>query len=270
MGGPRLAFLIGVLGLSLAVAIAVPVPLIWALAAWLPASAFLILVAARYGDAIDRRLARVEKWADPRHNVRRGSFMLALTVLLLSVILIVSWKTGWLRHRRSHSVTNPPTLAESPGYRLWTSKFDVRVVLRKPGDHGWYDGLDAFPGDTVQWLVEVIDGGPNVQHDGVAYGLLPPHLAFVPGSAKWYDAHFPNGQSYDWDQFNISSGAGGYDFGAFLPGDNVLLRFDTTVAGDFIPCKVTVRMITGTRSTETPTNIRTFADLGIIKPSCKF
>jgi uncharacterized repeat protein (TIGR01451 family) len=146
----------------------------------------------------------------------------------------------------------------------------VRMADNNPAnDTQWFESVDAKPGDTVQWLVEVKNTGDTVQHNVIANDLLPPHLEYVNGTAKWYSAS-QNGVAYDFDQFEISDGDGGYNFGNYAAnGGSFLVRFDTKVKDDFKDCSIAVRNLAHTRSDENKTEQRDHADVKITRTNCQ-
>lgn len=145
----------------------------------------------------------------------------------------------------------------------------VQKQVRRPGETTWHDSLEVKPGETVQWLVKVLNTGPTVQHNMVANDLLPPHLTYVDGSAKWYSAS-QNGVPYNFSQFVINNGKGGYDFGDYAAnGGGFLVRFDTAVNGDFNECSIAIRNIANARSDEINQDQQTHADLRITKQNCQ-
>jgi uncharacterized repeat protein (TIGR01451 family) len=153
--------------------------------------------------------------------------------------------------------------------KIVAPKLTINKTVRKAGETAWKDVVDAKPGETVQWLVEVKNTGNAVQNNVVAYDLLPPHLEYVPNTAKWYSAH-ENGTAYDFDQFEISDGDGGYVFGNYAAnGGSFLARFDTKVKGDFEPCTISIRNLAFTRSEQNPKDIQDHADVRITREDCK-
>ncbi len=153
--------------------------------------------------------------------------------------------------------------------KVSSPQLTIQKQVRKVGETEWKESVDAKPGETVQWLVKVLNTGSTVQNNVVASDLLPPHLAYVDGSAKWYSAS-QNGVAYDFNQFTINNGNGGYIFGNYAAnGGGFLVRFDTKLKDDFKDCSVAVRNIAHTKSTESPNEQEDFADVKITKENCQ-
>ena len=152
--------------------------------------------------------------------------------------------------------------------KILTPDLKVEKQVRKPGETAWHKSVDAKPGETVQWLVKVTNTGDTVQHNVVASDLLPPHVSYVADSAKWYSAS-QNGVPYNFNQFIVNEGKGGYVFGNYAAnGGGFLVRFDTKVKGDFDPCSIAIRNIGHAKSTENPGEISDYADVKITKENC--
>jgi len=152
--------------------------------------------------------------------------------------------------------------------KILTPDLKVEKQVRKPGETAWHKSVDAKPGETVQWLVKVTNTGDTVQHNVVASDLLPPHVTYVADSAKWYSAS-QNGVPYNFKQFIVNNGNGGYIFGNYAAnGGGFLVRFDTKVNGDFDPCSIAIRNIGHAKSTENPGEISDYADVKITKENC--
>jgi uncharacterized repeat protein (TIGR01451 family) len=153
--------------------------------------------------------------------------------------------------------------------RVVAPELTIKKTVRKAGETAWKEVVDAKPGETVQWLVEVKNTGSTVQNNVTAYDLLPPHVEYVPNTAKWYSAN-ENGTAYDFDQFEISDGDGGYIFGNYAAnGGSFLARFDTKVLGNFDPCSISIRNIAATYSTQNPDEQEDYADVRITREDCQ-
>ncbi len=148
-------------------------------------------------------------------------------------------------------------------------KLEITKQVRKVGETEWKESVDAKPGESVQWLVKVINTGSTVQNNVSASDLLPPHIEYIDGTAKWYSAS-QNGVALDFDQFEISDGDGGYGFGNYAAnGGGFLVRFDTKVKDDFKECSVAIRNVAYTKSDESPEEQEDYADVKITKENCQ-
>ena len=147
-------------------------------------------------------------------------------------------------------------------------KLEITKQVRKAGEKQWQESVNAKPGETVQWLVKIVNTGTTNQTGVVASDLLPPHLTYVPDTAKFYSAS-QNGTAYNFDQFVINQGKGGYIFGSYSPGGDLLIRFDTKTKDDFSSCSVTIRNIAHTKSEQQQNELQDFADVKITKENCQ-
>jgi uncharacterized repeat protein (TIGR01451 family) len=145
----------------------------------------------------------------------------------------------------------------------------VEKKVRKPGGTEWLESVDAKPGETVQWMVNVRNRGTTTQTNVISNDVVPPHLTYVNNTAKWYTVDFPNGNNYDFDQYEVNDGDGGYNFGNYGAGSNVVIRFDTTVNNDFSECQITLRNVARARSDQFPTDMEDSADVRITKENCQ-
>jgi uncharacterized repeat protein (TIGR01451 family) len=154
--------------------------------------------------------------------------------------------------------------------RVKVSAPELTVVkqVRKAGEKQWQESVSSKPGDNVQWLVHVKNTGSTVQNNVSASDLLPPHLDYVGGTAKWYSKS-QNGVAYDFNQFTINQGKGGYIFGNYAPKGDFLVRFDTKVKDDFKQCSIVIRNVAYARSKESPKEQQDHADVKITKEDCK-
>lgn len=145
----------------------------------------------------------------------------------------------------------------------------ITKQVRKAGTTEWLENVDAKPGETVQWLVKVINTGTAVQNNVVASDLIPPHLKYVPDTAKWFSGEQSN-VAYDFNQFISNNGNGGYNFGNYAPnGGGFLVRFDTKVEGDFTECTVNMRNVARVKSDQQPELLIDTADVRITRENCQ-
>lgn len=154
--------------------------------------------------------------------------------------------------------------------KVSSPKLELTKTVRLPGTTEWKEMVDTKPGDTVQWHVKVMNTGTGsaVQNNVVASDLLPPHLEYVAGSAKWYTASAPNGLEYDFNKFIINQGKGGLIFGNYAPNGGLSIRFDTKVKGDFTQCSVVIRNLAHSRSDQQKVELTDHADVRITKENC--
>ncbi len=146
-------------------------------------------------------------------------------------------------------------------------KLEISKKVRLAGTKEWMENVNAKPGDTLQWLIEVKNTGTIKQTDAVAQELLPPHVEYIADTAKWFNSEKSN-IPYNFDQLEISDGDGGFIFGDYAPGGNFLVRFDTKVLGDFTPCTMYIRNLAYAKSNENPALVKDSADVTITKENC--
>lgn len=145
----------------------------------------------------------------------------------------------------------------------------IEKKVRMPGETEWKESVNAKPGDKVQWLVQVTNTGQVTQDNMTAYDRLPEHVTYVPDTAKWYSSA-NNGTPYNIDQFVTNNGGSGYDFGSYVAnGGGFLVRFDTTVEGDFDECTTTLKNIASAYSKQSPNRKTDDAIVIVTKENCQ-
>lgn len=129
---------------------------------------------------------------------------------------------------------------------------------------GWHKEVASKPGQEEQWLLTTkniaLDQLTNVQ----VRDILPPHVAFVPGSVK-----IVNADQSTFPQADAPLFGNGLGLGVYPSGGGRYVMFKTKALDDFAGCSVRVRNIAKAKSTQTPTEVQDTADVVITKENCK-
>ncbi len=153
--------------------------------------------------------------------------------------------------------------------RVSTSDLSINKYVRKAGTSAWGETANVKPGETVDWVIDVLNTGSTVQHNVIANDALPPHLEYVPGTAQWETTE-QGRVPFDFDKFELSDGDGSnMNAGNYGPNGNLRIYFSTKAKGDFQECQVRLRNIASARSSEIPTNQEDSADVVITKENCQ-
>ncbi len=139
----------------------------------------------------------------------------------------------------------------------------VKQVANVGDNTGYHKEVTSKPGQEEQWLLTTKNIGLDPLTNVQVRDILPPHLAFVPGSVKLVNVDQTSFPQADAPLFGNGVGLGTYPSGA---GRYVV--FKTKALDDFTGCSVRVRNIAKAKSTQTPTEVQDTADVVIQKENC--
>lgn len=143
-----------------------------------------------------------------------------------------------------------------------SNKINFSKEVRKQGENNWHKQIDSKPGDKVEWLLTTQNVGLDTLTNVTARDVLPPHVRLVPGSVRVIDTS-KNTPQQDGPLF-----AGGFNLGTYPSNGGRYVMFTTEVLGDFDECSVEVRNVAFAKSTQTPNEVRSDADVVITKDDC--
>ncbi len=141
-------------------------------------------------------------------------------------------------------------------------ELDISKKVRVKGTSDWKETVDAKPGDTVEWLIDVDTKGAGVNRNIITRDVLPPHVTLVPGTVRWIDAQ-QNAVQNDKPLFD-----GGINVGNYGANSGFYMMFATKVGGDFEECQIRIRNVAYARSDQNPEENDT-ADVIITRDNCE-
>jgi uncharacterized repeat protein (TIGR01451 family)/LPXTG-motif cell wall-anchored protein len=131
-----------------------------------------------------------------------------------------------------------------------TPSVSLTKQVRKDGDTTFQKSVDAQPGDTLNYRLNVKNDGQTQLSNVMLSDKLPAGVSLVPGSVKILNANNPNG-AYIQDGDKLV--AGGVNIGAYTAGSNALVIYKAKVA-DAAQLACGMNKLTNT-ATVTPENI---------------
>ncbi|HEY5152917.1 MAG TPA: hypothetical protein VII55_02995 [Candidatus Saccharimonadales bacterium] len=166
-----------------------------------------------------------------------------------------------MAHRRANGFCAHKSLLRF----VWALFVIFLFALDDPLSLGCLDGVEQLIprlGDDVQWLLNTSNGPWSTVYHVITRDILPPNLQLDPRSVVFTNARGREPLA-DAPLFG-----GGYDAGAYNPGDNTLIAFKTKALSNFTGCKVIDRNEGYARSDQTPVEVTNDADVVITKPNC--
>ena len=121
-----------------------------------------------------------------------------------------------------------PQFAPAP-----TADFTIKKEVRKAGEKAFVKSVEAKPGDTLNYRMNVTNSGQTDLNNINLKDTLPKGITNVPGTVRIMNASNPGG-AYIKDGDNLFKG--GVNIGSYTAGSNAIVIFDAKVAdNDILP-----------------------------------
>lgn len=114
---------------------------------------------------------------------------------------------------------------------------EVKVRNNTNNDTAWNDNVKVEVGDRIEFQIEYKNTGEYNQENVTIFNTVPPNSKYIEGTAKKYNAEYPNGDKINSDELFSEDG---FDVGNYKPDTNVFIRFTIEV--------IDVNLVEGSRT----------------------